>query len=412
LPKSIKPEPLGQAFNRLWTSTLSAHVADGVLATAAPLLATRLTDNPVLIAGLAAVVMLPWLLFGIPIGGLLDRVNRRMAMVVAGSVRVVAAALVALAIGAGFMNIYLLYVLAFVIGITDVVTDTAAQSMIPKMLHETHLERGNSRLQIAQTVLQTFIGAPLGGFLYAVAIWIPFAFNAAGFAIAALLILLIPMKAKADWNRASIADTAPVKGTFWKDVRFGIRYLWQDKSLLRLVVTTATIGFCFSASTATMVLYILKVQHVPEALYGLVMTIDGVAGLLGAINAPYWSKRLGRGTALAISIVGAPFFLGISGFMPNFGLFLATGMLHMYLISIWNILLMSTYHSLIPNELFGRIHGTRRTLVWGMMPLGSLLGGWLATFGLQVPFLMSAIIATAVGVSAFGFIRRLEKPTS
>ncbi|MDE2386616.1 MAG: hypothetical protein KGL77_02845, partial [Actinomycetales bacterium] len=64
---------LGAPFNRLWAATLSSHVADGVLATAAPLLAATLTQDPVLISGLAATVMLPWLLFGIPIGGLIDR---------------------------------------------------------------------------------------------------------------------------------------------------------------------------------------------------------------------------------------------------------------------------------------------------------------------------------------------------
>lgn len=407
--KAPKPPKvaLGPAFNRLWTSTLASHIADGVLATAAPLLAATLTQDPVLIAGLSALVMLPWLLFGIPIGGLLDRVDRRLALAGASAAKLLAAAGVSLAIATGSMSIWVLYVAAFVIGTAEVFSDTAAQAMIPKLLNANQLERGNSKLSVAQTVLQNFVGAPLGGVLYAAAIWIPFAVNSAGFAIAAALILFIPAKVRADWNRATKAEERKEQGKFWADIRFGIAYLYNDKPLLRLVVTTASVGFFFSAATSTQVLYLLKVQHVPEALFGVILTIDGIAGLFGALHTPWWSAKLGRGRALAWSIVIAPLAIFLSGLAPNIAVFMAMFMVHMYVISLWNILLMSTYHSLIPNHLFGRIHGTRRTLVWGMMPIGSMLGGWLATFGLPVPLILGGAAATLVAATGIRFIAKL-----
>jgi hypothetical protein len=73
----------------------------------------------------------------------------------------------------------------------------------------------------------------------------------------------------------------------------------------------------------------------------------------------------------------------------------------------WNILLMSTYHVMIPNEIFGRIHGARRTIVWGLMPIGGLLGGLLAKIDLTVPLIAGGVLATAFALSAYRFIRSI-----
>jgi len=72
-------------------------------------------------------------------------------------------------------------------------------------------------------------------------------------------------------------------------------------------------------------------------------------------------------------------------------------------------LLMSIYHQIIPSELFGRIHGTRRTLVWGLMPIGALVGGFIATFGLRMPFLIAGSISFVVAAFGYRFVKRLSE---
>jgi hypothetical protein len=76
-------------------------------------------------------------------------------------------------------------------------------------------------------------------------------------------------------------------------------------------------------------------------------------------------------------------------------------------VAAWNILLMSLYHTLIPNEIFGRIHGTRRTLVWGLMPLGSLLGGVIAKIDLRLPYIAAGLVSVVVATTSFAFIKRI-----
>src|SRR6478735_8520465 len=104
------PEPLGNGFRLLWTSSGLSNLADGSLKVALPLLAVRLTDSPTLIAGLAFALTLPWLLFALPAGALSDRVDRRRAMLVANIIRagLMAALAVAIVVGAGL--IWALYV--------------------------------------------------------------------------------------------------------------------------------------------------------------------------------------------------------------------------------------------------------------------------------------------------------------
>jgi MFS family permease len=78
---------MGPAFNRLWAGSILTNLADGVLIAAAPLLAISLTDNTVLISAIGAMVMLPWLLFAIPIGALVDRIDRRFILAGSNAIR-------------------------------------------------------------------------------------------------------------------------------------------------------------------------------------------------------------------------------------------------------------------------------------------------------------------------------------
>ncbi len=101
--------------------------------------------------------------------------------------------------------------------------------------------------------------------------------------------------------------------------------------------------------------------------------------------------------------------LVIQGFSVNY--WMLTGLLTVgsILITIWNVLLMATYHEIIPTELFGRIHGTRRTLVWGLMPIGSLIGGLLAGIDLRLPLIVGGIACSILALVGARFIVGLTK---
>jgi hypothetical protein len=97
---------------------------------------------------------------------------------------------------------------------------------------------------------------------------------------------------------------------------------------------------------------------------------------------------------------------------PNYWVFGVIGFIGSFFITNWNILLMSCYQVLIPKELYGRIHGARRTFVWGTMPLGAFLGGVIAQGGLRLPLFVGGCAATLISLASLKFINRIGDKTS
>ena len=395
-----KLESLGVAFNRLWVASLASNVSDGLFKTAVPLLAAVLTRDPIQIAALGAIVMLPWLLFAIPIGTVVDRVDRRRALVVANAVRLIGGVLLTVSVIGGWASIWLLYLVAFVVGAAEVLYDTTSQALIPTMLKPELLERGNSKLEIGAMVIGEMIGTPLSGVLFAVAVFIPFISGNVGIGLALLLVWLIP----GVFNPP--ASDKP-KVSMLADMKFGIKYLYEDKTLLKLVLFTTAVGFWFSSTGSTMVLFLLDVLHVPTAIFGVVFLAGALGSLIGGVIAPRVSKKFGRMNVMSIAIVSSGLFSLLGGLSPNVYVWAALQIFGGIAMTFWNVLLMSTYHQIIPNEIFGRIHGTRRTLVWGMMPIGAMVGGLLAKIDLRAPMIIGGGLAMLIAIFGLGFIRSL-----
>jgi MFS family permease len=324
--------------------------------------------------------------------------------------RFITAGLVALAISTDTITIYWLLLATFIIGTCEVATDTATQSLIPVILEKKNFEKANTRLNIAETVIQNFIGAPLSGFLYATAIVLPFVLNSLGFLIAAIFVFMIPAHLISHGSSTTTKETE--QKSFIGDIKFGLNYLWNDRPLRRLVATTTSLGFFYSLSTSTLILFITETLDLPTQYFGLLLAGAGSGAVLGGILTPLLSKKFGRGSVLAVAIFISSVTVLFQGLAPNYWVFGSIGFISAFFITNWNILLMSCYQVLIPSELYGRIHGARRTFVWGVMPIGAFLGGVIAKSGLRLPLIIGGIATTLISLSAFSFVYRLGNQTS
>ena len=389
---------LGADFNRIWSAGLITNLADGVLRLAAPLLALTLTRDPVLISLLSALSLLPWLFFAVPIGAIVDRVDRRQALFLGNFARALIGLFVSYIVYQDAMTIEILLIATFLWGVCEVLVDTTAQAILPELLKSDQLERGNSRLNTAEVIVAQFVGTPLGGFLYAVAIALPFFLSGFGFAIAALIVSIFPFQTSLKPAPKSAHDPAP---HLFNEIKFGIKYMYEEKRIFHLVVITTLLGFFFSLANAILPLFIVEELGVEPRYLGILFAIQGVGALVGSVLAPRISKRMGRGRALALNLFIASLPVFLIGLVPNVWYFLILSIVIGATISVWNILLMSVYQSIIPRELYGRIHGARRTIVWGLMPIGSVLGGFVAREGLRLPYIMGGLISIVVVVVSF-----------
>jgi len=363
--------PLGSAFWRLYTASAASNLADGVNRVALPLLAATLTRDPVLIAGLTSLAFLPWLLFALPAGAVVDRVDRKRAMAVANGVRACALAALAVTALTGTASLVVLYVVAFAVGVAETVYDSAARAMLPQVVRRDQLDRGNGLLTTAEEASQGFIGAPLGSVLFALAVAAPLFTTAGGFLLAAVLVVGIAgthRPARGDGPRTSIR----------RDVAEGVGWLWRHRFLRGLTLVSASTSLTQSMTTGVFVLFALDTLDIGEAGYGLLLTASGVGAVIGGLTAAPLARRIGRTATLVAGSVLAAVTLGGMAFTENgvvAGVLFAVGTAG---VLFWNVLTMSLRQALIPEELFGRVQGGYRTLVWGGIPLGALVGGVLA----------------------------------
>lgn len=387
---------LGGGFGPLWGAAIASNLADGIGRTAVPLIATTLTRDPALVAGLAAVTFLPWLLFGIPAGILLDRVDRRLAMAVANALRFAVAALVALLIATGGLTIWSLYGCLLLFGLGETVFDNATTTMVPSVVPRDRLERANGRMQSAEIVVQNFIATPIAGFLFAAAIALPMWLAGSGFLISALLVLTIPAAAA----RAHVAGGLPgaTEAAPRPGMKAVVRFLWDDRFLRKMIVLTSITASALAFAQGSVVLLLLQTYALPASLVGVVTAGVGVGALVGALLSSGFVARFGRGRVMYASmLVSGLGILGV-GLTGDVVAGVSAYAVGAFGVAVWNVPWGALRQAIIPGAMLGRALGIVRTIGWGLTPIATVLGGFVARIDLRLPFVIGGAIVVVLAV--------------
>lgn len=168
-----------------------SNLGDGMLVVILPLLGATLTDDPTVIAALAAAGAVPALVFALPVGGLVDRVSRGRLVVSTNAVRAVLVGFLATAVLTGQVRLWHLFAVAIVLGTAELLFDTGAQALLPRLVPRHQLPRTNGYLATVTELTDGVIGPAIGGLLFAVTASMPFL--ATGFAFAIAGAVLFPM---------------------------------------------------------------------------------------------------------------------------------------------------------------------------------------------------------------------------
>lgn len=413
--------PLGVSYWKLWVASVVSNLGDGVSAIAYPWLASALTRNPVHIAAVAVVTRLPWLLFTLPAGVITDRVDRRRLVAWMDVFRFLATLGVAVvvlfaqsglsspqAIESGTASpptaagalLSLVYLAALLLGTAEVFRDNSAQTLLPSIVDKESLEKANGRMWGAEMVMNSFVGPPLGGILLAAAFSLPFFLDAGSFAVAAALVFSIA----GEFHARRDADPAIVPKSFWGDLKEGVRWLWGHALFRPMALSLGVINATTMMAMATFVLFAQEVLDLDATRFGLLTTGFALGGVIGSLVANRVSKAIGQGASLFTTIAVSTISLLIGGLTSSFWVFWSMGVIMSASAVLWNVITVSLRQSLIPDGILGRVNSVYRFLGWGMMPVGSALGGVVVAvaeptvgreWALRSPFLAAATI-TAV----------------
>lgn len=374
---------LGSRFDKLSFAAGISNLGDGVFGAAFPLLVASLTRDPALVAGATFASRLPWFLFAVISGALVDRMDRQRVMVVVNSLRALGFGLLALSVATASVDIVVVYVVAFALGVAETFFDTSSEAIIPRLVEPEHLPAANARLQGLEFVANSFARPPLGAFLFTVMMAAPFIFNAGSYAVAAVALALI-----GGGYRSHRAPTMAMR----QEIGAGLAWLWGQRVVRTVSMLAGATNMLTFAIIAVFVLYAQDILDVSDTGYGIMLATIGVGGLAGALFAPRVVARLGPGGTLRLALftqlaVVAVFTLLTSPVAAGALLFFYGAT-----ISMWNVVSVSLRQSLTPDELRGRVAGAARTLAFGSMPIGALLGGMVASaFGLRAPFVFAGL---------------------
>jgi MFS family permease len=371
----------------LWTASTISNVGDGIDLAALPLFAAALTRDPVLVAGLATAARLPWLLFALTAGALVDRVDRRALMVGVNLVRGGLVAVIAVSAATGTASIWLLYVVSFLLGVSETLFDNAAQSLLPAIVEPPQLEAANGRQQAAEMVANSFAGPPLGSILFSLTVSAPFWADSASFVIAAALIATIA---------GSYRPTPPVDGprrSLRADVAEGIRWLHGHRLLRTLAILLGVANLAQNLWFATFVLFAQEDLGLSDRGYGFLLAAMALGGVVGGVLSGRVTTRLGPARALVGCLVVDGVVTIAMGFCSQAWLVAALSVLSGVFIVTWNVITVSLRQRIIPGHLFGRVNSVYRFIGWGSIPIGAILGGVLAdAFGLRSTFFVGGAV--------------------
>lgn len=401
-------------FMKLWLGESISLFGTQVTTLALPLVAVLILNaSPAQMGILNAASFLPFLLFSLPAGVLIDRKPRRPMLILTNLGRAVLLSLVPLLAFWGLLRIEHLTVIAFLVGGLTVIFHLAYQSFLPSLVKLDQLVEGNSKLTASASIAE--IGGPgLAGFLIEITS-APFAIllDAFSYAVSALSLGLIRQPEPAP-------AVAAGKTNLLHEIREGLRIVFGNPYLRAIAGEAATYNVFWTVIETVYFLYVVQELGLRPGVIGLVFMLGSIGGFLGTLMADRLAQRFGVGSSILGAMVlacFAPLLIPLTGSetISTVTLLTAAAFFGGIGVTISNIHVISLRQTITPDRLLGRMNASYRMLVTGTIPVGALLGGILGEqIGLRATLWVGALgIALAwlwVLFSPVSTLRSLPKP--
>ena len=399
-------------FLKLWSAETISQFGTQVTLLALPIIAaTTLNVTPFEFGMLATIEFLPFILLSLPAGVWVDRLRRRPILIAGDLVRAAALISIPIAFALDALTIWQLYVVGFVNGCATVFFDVAYQSYLPSLVDRDQIVDGNAKLQTSMSAAQ--ITGPGAAGLIIGAFTAPFAIliDALSFVASALFMIAIRRHETAP---EPVLNEHGERPSMRAEIVEGLRYVGRQRLLRSIAATTGLSNFFSNVVYSILILYLVRELLFTPELIGVAFSVGAVGFLLGALTANRVASRFGVGptivasalafgpSALLIAIappdVAAP-FVAASVFIGGLG-----G-------AVYNINQVSLRQAITPERMQGRMNATMRFIVWGTIPIGATVGGFLGgVIGLHETIWIGAIGGTFVFLPVlFSPVRSLQE---
>jgi MFS family permease len=347
-------------------------------------LALTLTDDPRLLSSVSVAAMLPWFVMALPVGVFIDRHERRRIMATANALRAMLFLAATSAILLNVMTIWWLFGVVLALAVCEVFYDMSAQAFLPSIVDEHQLETANGRLYAAEVAANSFVGLPLGTWLFVLAAAAPFGVQAVALVIAAFLIASIRPKYP--------FVATPTEENYVQSLRTGLAWLWRHPLLRMLALMLGAANMCHMFAQAIFAKYVRDELGLGPRGFGLLLAATAIGSIVGGLVGARLARLIGPAVAIVFSYAMFAALEIIPAVLPQVWAVVIAGVLMATFGTVWNVITVSLRQRLIPQELFGRVNSVYRFIGTGTSAFGALIGGQIAFyFGLRATYLVSGV---------------------
>ena len=350
----------------LWFGQSVSILGTYVSQLAFPLLVLALTGSPAQAGFVAAARSIPWLLFALPAGALVDRWDRKLTMILCGLGSALALGSIPIAYALDALTIAQIVVVSFAEGTFALIFGLAETSVLPQVVSREQLPTAIAQQQ-AQYAVGALIGPPLGGALYGIGRMLPFIVDAVSYALSACSLRFI---------RAKFGGQAVLAGRSLRaEIAEGLGWLWRQPLIRYMAFLTG--GLNFTAGIDLIIIVLVQRQGASSATIGAMFAVAGAGGLIGALLAPRIQRRFSFGQVIICLVWFSALIYAL--FAATRSIVMITVILTIYFVAMpaYDTVQLSYRLALIPRSLLGRVNSVFRLIAQGMRPLGLALTGVL-----------------------------------
>lgn len=352
----------------LWGGQVISATGSGASSVVFLLLILALTNSPTAAGVASALYSIPYLMFSLPAGALVDRWDRKRVMILSDIGQVLVLGSIPLALWLGWLTIWQIYVSAFLEGTFFVFFNVAQVAALPRVVTKTQLPAATAQNDAAFGVAG-IVGPPLGSFLYqTLGRAVPFIMDALSFVVSAFTLSLIGAKFQ--------MERSATKRNLGAEIVEGVRWLWSQPLIRFIAFLTGGVN-AMLAARYLIVIVVGRELGASEAAIGVIIGIGSIGAIIGSMIGGFIQKRFSFGQAIIgivwIIVIIFPFH----AIVPNYIVLGVVTAIIVMMVPIYNVVQVSYRLSLIPDELQGRVNSAVRLIAYGFQPLGAILCGFL-----------------------------------
>jgi MFS family permease len=379
ITETVAPARLGRSFRWLLAASIVTNAGDGIAIAAGPLLVASQTHDPFLVSLALLSEYLPHLVFGLFAGVVADRHDRRRIVAGVNLFRALVLVVLTAMIVTGVVNIAIVLVTLFVLGTAETFADAASSTLIPSLVAREDLGVANARQQGAVLLLNQLVTPPIGAFLFAIGMALPFGANAAGFALGAVLVSRVA---------ASTRAVRPESPSYVRrEIAEGIRWLVHHPPMRTLALTILLFNVTFGAAWSVLVLYAGQRLGMDAVGFGLITAATAVGGIVGTVAYGSLERRFSLADLMRIGLLIETATHLVLALTTSPTVALVTFVIFGAHEFVWGTTSTVVRQRAVPDALMGRVGSVYRIAIMGGIVIGTPIGGLLArAFGITAPF--------------------------